>query len=88
MTKSAEEALDDLLDASCPWLDGKHTVFGRVTGGMEVVEAIEASPTGGQDRPIDDVRATYWFMVELSFNAMKNALNALYPNVSIDKFEA
>jgi cyclophilin family peptidyl-prolyl cis-trans isomerase len=40
---------------SCPWLDGKHTVFGRVTGGMEVVEAIEASPTGGQDRPIDDV---------------------------------
>jgi peptidyl-prolyl cis-trans isomerase B (cyclophilin B) len=40
---------------SCPWLDGKHTVFGRVTGGMEVVEAIEATPTGGQDRPIDDV---------------------------------
>jgi cyclophilin family peptidyl-prolyl cis-trans isomerase len=40
---------------SCPWLDGKHTVFGRVTGGMDVVEAIEATPTGGQDRPIDDV---------------------------------
>src|SRR5471032_1424221 len=40
---------------SCPWLDGKHTVFGRVTGGMDVVEAIEATPTGSQDRPIDDV---------------------------------
>jgi peptidyl-prolyl cis-trans isomerase B (cyclophilin B) len=40
---------------ACPWLDGKHTVFGRVTGGMDVVEAIEATPTGAQDRPIDEV---------------------------------
>jgi cyclophilin family peptidyl-prolyl cis-trans isomerase len=40
---------------ACPWLDGKHTVFGRVTGGMDVVEAIEATPTGAQDRPTDDV---------------------------------
>jgi cyclophilin family peptidyl-prolyl cis-trans isomerase len=41
---------------ACPWLDGKHTVFGRVTGGMDVVEAIEATPTGSQDRPIEEVR--------------------------------
>jgi cyclophilin family peptidyl-prolyl cis-trans isomerase len=41
---------------ACPWLDGKHTVFGRVTGGMDVVEAIEATPTGAQDRPVDEVR--------------------------------
>ena len=34
------------------------------------------------DRPVEDIRATYWFMVEMSFNAMKNALNALC------KFEA
>jgi cyclophilin family peptidyl-prolyl cis-trans isomerase len=40
---------------ACPWLDGKHTVFGRVTGGMDVVETIEATPTGAQDRPVDDV---------------------------------
>lgn len=38
---------------SAPWLDGKHTVFGRVTDGMDAVDAIEALPTGGNDRPLD-----------------------------------
>jgi peptidyl-prolyl cis-trans isomerase B (cyclophilin B) len=37
------------------WLDGKHTVFGRVTGGMDVVEAIEAVETDARDRPRSDV---------------------------------
>src|SRR3954463_6991304 len=37
------------------WLDGKHTVFGRVVSGMETVDAIEALPTGARDRPVDDV---------------------------------
>ncbi|MBV8955635.1 MAG: peptidylprolyl isomerase [Solirubrobacterales bacterium] len=36
---------------SAPWLDGKHTVFGRVTAGMDAVDAIEALPTGARDRP-------------------------------------
>jgi len=39
-----------------PWLDGKHTVFGRVTGGMEVVDSIEHVETASGDRPRDDVR--------------------------------
>ena len=37
-----------------PWLDGKHTVFGKVTSGMEVVDAIENTPTGAGDRPRED----------------------------------
>jgi peptidyl-prolyl cis-trans isomerase B (cyclophilin B) len=36
-----------------PWLDGKHTVFGRVSGGMDVVDAVEGVETGPGDRPVD-----------------------------------
>jgi cyclophilin family peptidyl-prolyl cis-trans isomerase len=39
-----------------PWLDGKHTVFGRVTSGMDVVDAIEQVATGAGDKPREDVR--------------------------------
>jgi cyclophilin family peptidyl-prolyl cis-trans isomerase len=39
---------------SAPWLDGKHTVFGRVSSGMEAVDSIEGAETGAQDRPVKD----------------------------------
>ncbi len=49
--------------AAAPWLDGKHTVFGQVTEGLDVVDRLEAVPTDGQDRPSEPIGIT---SIELS----------------------
>ena len=40
---------------SAPWLDGKHTVFGKVTGGQDVVDRISEVERDGRDKPVEDV---------------------------------
>ena len=40
---------------TCPWLDGKHTVFGRVTDGMDAVDAISDVDRDSRDKPHQDV---------------------------------
>jgi cyclophilin family peptidyl-prolyl cis-trans isomerase len=41
---------------ACPWLDGKHTVFGRVVQGQDVIDAISLVERDERDRPLEPVR--------------------------------
>jgi peptidyl-prolyl cis-trans isomerase-like 1 len=49
--------------APAPWLDGKHTIFGRVKNGIRVVQRMGLVPTDGEDRPKTEVRITRAFVV-------------------------
>ena len=38
-----------------PWLDGKHTIFGRVYAGLDVIQRIGAVPVDNADRPATEI---------------------------------
>ena len=42
--------------AATPWLNGHHTIFGEVSAGYDVVQKIENTPTGAEDRPLKEVK--------------------------------
>lgn len=49
-----------ITTAATPWLQGKHTIFGRVADAASraVVDQIGATPTGAMDRPVEDITIT------------------------------
>ena len=50
--------------APTPWLDGKHTIFGRVKGGLRVVQRMGLVKTGKEDRPVEEVKILAAYVVE------------------------
>lgn len=50
--------------APTPWLDGKHTIFGRVTRGLGVLKRMGLVKTGAEDRPVEEVRVLRAYVLE------------------------
>lgn len=47
-----------ITTVATPWLDNKHSIFGEVIEGLDVLKSIEAVRTGPGDRPVEDVKIT------------------------------
>jgi peptidyl-prolyl cis-trans isomerase-like 1 len=54
--------------APTPWLDGKHTIFGRVKSGMKVVQRLGLVKTNSEDKPLEEVKIIRARVAEASDN--------------------
>ena len=48
-----------ITTAATPWLNNKHTIFGKVVNGYDVVQKIENTPTGSRDKPLEDQKIVH-----------------------------
>ena len=61
---SGEQRHSYKTEGGTPHLDGQYTVFGKVTGGLDVVDSIQRVPTDANDRPLEDVRIIKAYVVK------------------------
>ena len=50
--------------APTPWLDGKHTIFGRVKSGLQVVKKLGLVQTDKEDRPVEEVKINRAYVLD------------------------
>lgn len=50
--------------APTPWLDGKHTIFGRVSDGIKVVKSLGMTQTDRDDKPTQEIKIISAYIVE------------------------
>jgi peptidyl-prolyl cis-trans isomerase-like 1 len=55
--------------APTPWLDGTHTIFGRVKHGLAVVKRMGLVKTAAEDRPVDEVKIVKAYVVDAEDDA-------------------
>lgn len=55
-----------ITTSSCPWLNQKHTIFGEVTKGYDVIQKIEASYTDKNNRPIESQKILTIYLKDLT----------------------
>jgi len=53
-----------ITEVPTPWLDGKHTIFGQVIDGLEVIDTIANVEKGPQDKPKEDVMINHIYIIK------------------------
>jgi len=53
-----------ITEVPTPWLDGRHTIFGQVIDGLDVIDTIANVKKGPQDRPVEDIKIEHLYIIK------------------------